>query len=361
MRNVIFLYSYSGFAYNFTKEIVDSYLKNDFKVTIVFPDNEYQEEFIKMGCDVVNIKLSRRGTNVFKDYGLYKSYKKLFKEIKPELVFGFSIKPNIFGAQAAKKYKIPFISRISGLGTSFQKKNHVYYITKFLYKHAFSKIEHVFFENEKNAEIFENSIRYFDNSTIIPGSGVNLEDFIYQPFPTEEEPVKFLFIGRLMREKGIEEYLYTAEVLKNKYGSKVEFHIIGDYEEDYYQRVTNLKNKDIVKYHGLVKDVSSFIAKSHCIVLPSHHEGMSNALLEAQASGRAVIGSNINGVIETFDNNISGFQFEVGDANDLILKTEEFINMGYDKQKEFGVKGREKMENEFSRQIVIDEYMKFIK
>lgn len=361
MKKVIFLYNKSDFAYNFTKEIVEEYLKEGCQVTVIFPDDEYQEEFKKMGCQVINIPIDRRGTSFIKDYKLYKSYKKIFNTLKPDLIFGFTIKPNIYGAQAAKKYKIRFVARISGLGSAFQKKNMVYQITKKLYKRSFSKIEYIFFENQTNSEIFQEAIGKFENSAVIPGSGVNTEEFKYLEFPLEDEPTRFLFIGRVMHEKGVDEYLSAAKYLKEKHGTDIEFHIIGAYEENYKNTIDQYVHEGIIRYHGAVKNVPDYIRESHCIVLPSHHEGMSNALLEAQSSGRAVIGSKIPGVIETFEDNVSGFSFEVKNQEELNSKLELFYNLTHDDKILLGINGRKRVVEQFSRSIIIDKYIDFIK
>lgn len=361
MKNIIFIYSSSSFAYNFTKEIVIETIKNNHNVIVIFPDDEYQEEFIKIGCQIIYVDIDRRGTNIFKDYKLYKNYVKIFKKIKPDLIFGFTIKPNIYGAQAAKKFRIPFVARISGLGTSFQSNNIMFYITRFLYRRSFSKIKFVFFENKDNYEIFSKKVKHLENSKVIPGSGVNIDEFNYQTYPKNTGVIKFLFIGRIMFEKGIDDYLYAASKLKDKYKDNIEFHIVGRQEENYSDVLLKLEKTGIIKYHGVNKNIKNFIRDSNCIVLPSHHEGLSNAMLEALSCGRPVIGSDIPGIRETFENNVSGLSFEVKNREELAVKIEEFYNYPYSKKEEMGKQGRFYIENNYNRKIVIKEYLDQIK
>ncbi len=358
---IMMLYNKSDFAYNFTREIIEKFISENHEIVMVFPDNEYEEEFIKMGCKVLKIKMNRRGMNVFKDYGLYIQYKKIFRKYSPDIIFGFTIKPNIYGAQAAKKNKIPFVARISGLGSMFQRNDYAFKLVKTLYKVSFSKISYIYFENNENYIKFNEKVRKYENSKVIPGSGVNTEYFSYQEYPKIKSPIKFLFIGRIMYEKGIDDFLIVAEILKKKYQEKIEFHIVGMYEENYEGRIEDLVSKNIIVYHGKIRSVKVLIGESHCIVLPSHHEGLSNAMLEALSTGRPVIGSDISGIRETFEDNRSGLLIKPKNPEDLLEKIEMFYNFSQDIKIEMGKLGREKIIKEFDRKIVIDEYMSRLK
>ena len=159
-----------------------------------------------------------------------------------------------------------------------------------------------------------------------------------------------------MKEKGIDEYLEAAKVMKEKY-PYTRFHIAGFFEEEYEDIIEDYQKKDIVHYHGMLKDIRSLLSETHCTVLPSYHEGMSNVLLESAASGRPVLASNVHGCIETFDDNNSGYSFEPRNTKSLIEAMERFLALEHQEKKNMGLAGREKMEKEFDRQVVVNNYL----
>jgi galacturonosyltransferase len=194
---------------------------------------------------------------------------------------------------------------------------------------------------------------------VLPGSGVNLIEHKFEDYPESEENIHFLFIGRIMKDKGIDELLEAARRIKQKYPN-VHFELIGFCEEGYEDKLQELMNLGIIKYHGLQDDVHSFIKNSHAVILPSYHEGMSNALLEAATTGRPVIASKITGCKETFDDGISGLGFEVKNVDSLENTIIKFIELPLEKKRAMGLAGRRKMEKEFNRQIVVLAYIEEI-
>ncbi|CCV64696.1 O-antigen biosynthesis protein [Alteracholeplasma palmae J233] len=359
MKNkVLFLYNHDVVAYNFTFEIVKAFLSNGVEVVIVSPYGKKIDHFIDAGCKYIELDIERRNTNIFKDLKLIREYKKIFKKEKPDCIFGFTIKPNIYGAIAAKKYKIPFIPRISGLGSSFQNtKKLKFKLIKNLYKFANKSYRRVYFENKDNASVFLSNVCKLKDYKVISGSGVNIDKFSYVEYP-QKEKTKFLFLGRIMREKGIEEYLTSAEYLKNKYGNTVSFSIAGFYEENYRDKILEYQEKGYIKYLGVLENSIDVISESHCLILPSYHEGMSNVMLEAQAIGRPVIGTDIPGVRETFLNKISGYTCTLRDSKDLIEKIEVLINMDFNSASNMGKLGRKHVESNFDRAKIVEEYLK---
>ena len=179
-------------------------------------------------------------------------------------------------------------------------------------------------------------------------------------YPKDQTNINFLFIGRVMKDKGIDEFLYMAKKIKSRHPD-TSFDIVGMMDGNYEQIINSAVNNGYVNYYGLQSDVKPFIQKSHCVVLPSYHEGMANVLLEAAASGRPVIASDIAGCRETFDEGVSGFACKAKSAESLVDAVEKFIKLSYDKKIQMGVAGRKKVEEQFSRQIVVNTYIKEIK
>ena len=257
---------------------------------------------------------------------------------------------------AAQKFNIPFVANITGLGTAIENGGKKQKILVMLYKIAFRKVHCVFFQNEENRQFFVEHNIAVDKHEMLPGSGVNLERFTVSEYP-KDETVKFLFISRIMKEKGIDQYLEAAKKIKKKY-ENTEFHICGFCEKEYEGELEKLATEGIVIYHGMIRDVASFLKKIHCVVHPTYYpEGISNVLLEACASGIPIITTNRSGCREVVDDGINGYIVKEKDSMDLIEKIEKFLILSTDERRQMGIAGRWKVEKEFDRQIVVEKYM----
>ncbi|MFD1348011.1 glycosyltransferase family 4 protein [Oceanobacillus caeni] len=358
---ILVLANFGMGLYNFRKELLEELIRNDNDVYISFPHDEYVPKLESLGCKFINIKLDRRGTNPFSDLKVVFNYMRMIKRIKPDIVLTYTIKPNVYGGIACILTNHPYISNITGLGTAVENKGLIQNITLTLYKTGLRKASCVFFQNKTNREFFIKKNIVKNNSRLIPGSGVNLVQHKFEEYPAKtDKKIRFLFIGRIMKAKGIEELLEAAKVVKEEYPN-TEFNLIGGMEEDYSQIINVLEKQGIVKYHGQQDDVQSFIKKSHGTILPSYHEGLANVLLESASAGRPVMTSRIPGCLETFDENISGIGFEVRDTQSLKEAIIKFINLPYDQKKKMGIAGRKKMEREFNRRSVVQAYIDEIK
>lgn len=314
-----------------------------------------------MGCEYEPVEINRHGTNVFQEFKLYRYYKNMFKKVQPDIVFSYTIKPNIYGAFAAKKFNIPFVANITGLGTAVETPGLMQKITTTLYKHSFSNVQTIFFQNKENQEFFEKFNISVDKHKMLPGSGVNLERFHLQPYPTTDSGIEFVFISRIMKEKGIEQYLDAAEFIKNKYPSTM-FHICGYLEDHYEQILKDYEQRGIIQYHGMINDIREILMHTHCTVHPTYYpEGLSNVLIESAASGRPIISTDRSGTRETIDDEINGYLIEEKNSKDLIMKIEKFINLPNNEKKQMGLNGRKKVEKEFDREIVVESYLKEVK
>lgn len=359
MKKILILANNDIGLYNFRKELLERLLKEKYKVYISLPMGDRVIEMEEMGCHYICTEINRHGMNPFQDFKLLLHYKKIMKEVKPDCVLGYTIKPNIYGAIAADTQKIPFIANITGLGSAVENESIIQKILILLYKFAFRNVKKVFFQNTSNMQFFESKKIAIGRYGLLPGSGVNLERYQLLDYP-DTEKYKFLFISRIMKEKGIDQYLEAAKRIRDKY-MNTEFHICGFCEEEYEGILAKFQEEGTIIYHGLIHDVPDFLKQIHCVVHPTYYpEGLSNVLLEACASGRPIITTNRPGCREVVESEKNGFIVEEKNAEDLYNKIERFILLPDEEKKAMGVFGRKKVENEFNRQIVIEAYMKEI-
>ena len=337
--------------YQFRRELIEALLK-EHEVTISLPYGELVEPLKEMGCSFIDTPLDRRGINPFTDLKLYRAYGKMMKTLSPDLVLTYTIKPNIYGGYACRRAKVPYCVNITGLGTTFQNEGLLKKLVVFMYKAALKKAKTVFFENTANRDVFlQEGIVPEEKTCVLNGAGVNLEHYRVAEYP-EGETTRFLFIGRVMKEKGVDE-LFTAMKRLVSEGYDVHLDMLGRYEEDYKAAIEENEKSGWLTYHGYQADVRPFIAASHCFVLPSWHEGMANTNLECAASGRPLITSDIPGCKEAVEDGKSGFLCEKQNADSLYGKMKTFLALSYEERKQFGLCGRELTEKKFDKKSVV--------
>lgn len=354
MKKVLILANSSGGLYDFRNELILELLK-EYTVYVSVPDETAVDKLKNEGCEVIHTDINRRGMNPVQDLRLFKSYWKLLKKIRPDIVLTYTIKPNIYGGFCCRLQKVPYLVNITGLGTTFERGGMLKNMVVTMYKASLKKAACIFFQNDRNRQIFEENGIYGQSSKRVNGSGVNVEKFAFEEYPGREKPT-FLFVGRLMKEKGIEEYLYCAE----KYANRAKFDIIGYCEEAYEELVEKLQQQGVLYFHGFQNDVKSFYKDADAIVIASYHEGMSNVLLEAAATGRPVLATNIPGCKEGVEDNMTGLLFSPRSAKDLESTIEYFLSLSVKQRKEMGQAARLKMEQEFDRRRVVESYMEEI-
>lgn len=358
-RKILFLVNHDVVIYNFRKELIIELLAKGCEVYISSPHGPKIRYLEDMGCHYIETDVSRRGTSLMEDTKLYRMYLRILKEIRPDLVLTYTIKPNIYGNIACRMMKIPCISTITGLGSSLVNEGVIKRITTTLYSIAFKKCQCVFFQNEDNAEFFyTNKIRML-KSIVVKGSGVNVDQFSYLEYPKDENNLQILYVGRIMKDKGINELLEAIQKLKRD-NTAITFNFVGFFDDDFSDIVTKLSNEKVINYYGQQESTKQYLKESAAVILPSYHEGMSNALLEAASSGRPVLASNISGCREIVDDMVTGILFEPRDTNSIYDALQEFISLTHAQREEMGRLGREKVLIEFNRSDVIDEYLKEI-
>lgn len=358
MKYLILINNSTGIT-DFRMELLEELLREG-DVVVSTPDSGTVAEIEKLGARVINTKVDRRGINPITDFCLLKKYRDILKVEKPDMVITYTIKPNVYGGLACRIAKIPYAINITGLGTAFQGSGMLRKIVTRMYKVGCKKAKVIFFENAENQKIFidEKIIRQ-EKTCLLNGAGVNLSHFHVMEYPTDNNVTRFLFIGRVMKEKGINE-LFSAMQKLVADGYRCSLDVLGEYEEDYKEIIERYESEGWLHYHGYQKDVRPYIKKCHCFVLPSWHEGMANTNLECAASGRPVITSNIHGCLEAVENGMSGYLCQKGNVNDLYLVMKKFVILPCDVRKAMGLAGRKHMEELFDKKIVVQKTIEAI-
>ena len=342
--------------YKFRLELLETLVKNH-EVMICMPDGDYVKNMVELGCRYITCDcLQRQGKNPLKDLELLKYYKKILKEHKPDIVFTYTIKPNSYGGMACGQLKLPYVANITGLGTAIENESWMQKIALTIYKLGLRKAQKVFFQNSENRDFMLKRNVVKGAYDLLPGSGVNLSRYEVSEYPVKDT-VDFVFVGRMMKEKGIENYLEAAEYIRKKHPES-RFHICGSYEQDYREKLEKLQSDDVIIYHGIVKDMVSIYKEMSCTIHPSYYpEGLSNVLLESAACARPIITTNRSGCREVIDDGVNGYICKQNDTKDLIEQIEKFLRLSIKERKQMGLAGRKKVEEEFNRQIVIDKYV----
>lgn len=368
-KKILIITNHSYMLYQFRRELIEK-LMETYEVVLSMPFVGHEDDFAAMGCKCVETDVDRRGINPITDFKLLQFYNKIITEEKPDKVITYSIKPNIYAGLICGHKKIPYYANVQGLGTAFQKKA-LSLLVGLMYKTAFRKVKAVFFENEGNAQEFINrKLIAEDKIIVLNGAGVNLEHYTYTPFASrqqsdecceaENRKMHFLYLGRIMKEKGIDE-LFTAMCrLHNEYGDKVVLDIVGFFEDDYKSAVEKMVGDGAAVFHGFQEETRPYYVMADCIVLPSYHEGMSNVLLEASAMGRPVITSDIPGCREAVEDGKSGYLCEMKNADMLFEKMKMMADKSLEEIEEMGRCARERMEKLFDKNRIVEQTVEII-
>ncbi len=346
--------------YKFRKELIEALIKEN-EVYINLPDGKYVENLVSIGCKYIACELlDRHGTNPVKELRLISYYNRLLKELKPDIVFTYTIKCNVYGGMACGKLGIPYVVNITGLGTAVENAGLMQKITLTLYKQGLKKAQKVFFQNTENRDFMIDKGVVHGAYDLLPGSGVNLEQYRVLEYP-DNGTIDFLFIARVMKEKGIDQYLEAAKHIRNKH-PETRFHVCGFCEQAYEEILKDYQSQGIIIYHGLVDDMVSMYKIASCTIHPTYYpEGLSNVLLESCACGRPIITTNRAGCREVIDDGINGYVVKEKDSQDLIDKIELFLKKKPEKRKKMGLEGRRKVEKNFDRKIVFEKYLNEVK
>lgn len=355
--------------YCFRKELIEGLIAEGYDMLISCPNGPKFELMNTIQYVYDDPVIDRRGTNVIADSKLFLHYKKLFKKYRPAVVLTYTAKPNVYASVAARQLNIPYINNVTGLGSVLNKSGLMRAFIMTLFKTAYRGAACVMFQNSTNMQLALASGMIKGDYKLIPGSGVDTERYPLQPYPeggngVDGETIVFNYIGRILHDKGVDDYIEAAKQIKKKYPN-TEFNMIGFIEptENHYKKeLEDLGKQGIVSYRGSQKDVKPFIARSHAIIHPSTYgEGMSNVLLENASSGRFIITTDNPGCKETVIDGKTGFIYRGGNVDELVNKIEDFLVMDNETRKVMGKAGRKYVEEKFSRSIVVEAYKEKIK
>ena len=350
-KKILVVTNHSYMLWQFRRELIQR-LMEDAEVVISTPFVGHEQDFAAMGCRMLETDVDRRGINPVTDFRLYNTYVKILKTERPDMVVTYSIKPNIYAGFVCRLHKIPYCVNVQGLGTAFQKKWLAKIVTV-MYRMALKKAKTVFFENAENAKIFrEKKITPAWQQTVLPGAGVNLESYSYQEYPNNDK-VRFLYLGRIMKEKGMDELFWAVQELRKECAGQFVLDLVGFFEDEYKEQVEKLTQDGIAVFHGFQENPRPYYGKADCVVLPSYHEGMSNVLLEAAATGRPLITSDIPGCREAVKQGISGLLCPVKDRNALLHTMEDFLKLSKEEREVMGRAGRKYMEEQYDKEKVV--------
>lgn len=355
--------------YCFRKELIETFVQEGYEVLISCPYGEKFQLMQHVPYRYDDPVIDRRGTNIISDLKLFLHYLKLFRAHKPDVVLTYTAKPNVYGSMAAHLLGIPVINNVTGFGSVLNQGGIMQKFIMTLFKMAYRKSSCIMFQNATNMKLAEETGMVKGDYMLIPGSGVNTQRYDLQPYPVggngkEGETVVFNYIGRILKDKGVDDYIEAAKRIKAVY-PQTEFNMLGFIEptELHYETVLKkLEKEGIVVYRGSQKDVRPYIARAHGTIHPSTYgEGMSNVLLESASSGRPLITTDNPGCQETVRDGETGFIYRGGDVDALIGTIEHFLKMPNDSREAMGKAGREYICHNFSRDIVIEAYLEKIR
>ena len=354
-------------TYTMREGLMMRLLAEECDVYILTHANSYKSQVEKTGLKVIDIGSGNVNPLKVTSY-IYNLYKAL-KKIKPDVCLTFSIRPAIWGNIITRRLHIPTITNITGTGPLFESQSMAYRIARILYQTALRKTRKVFFQNNDDMNLFVK--KKFVKSSVaerIPGSGVDYNKFSPAGIRTRENgSFTFLFIGRLIKDKGIFEYINAARITRKKY-PHANFNIIGPFWTQNLKNNTitqtqlhNWIDEGVIDYLGEKKDVRKYIGEADCVVLPSYREGTSNTLLEAASMEKPAIATNTTGCREIVEDKITGLLCNVKDETDLADKMQKMISLSEQERKQMGQRARQKIIKEYDKQIVIAAYLKAIK
>jgi glycosyltransferase involved in cell wall biosynthesis len=348
---------------NFRAGLISALVAAGHEVVAVAPDDKYAASLKALGCRFVPLDMENGGTNPVQDALLTWRFWRLFSNERPDVYLGYTVKPNVYGSLAAHMIGIPVINNIAGLGAVFIKDGWLVRVVRWLYRLALKRSAKVFFQNPDDRALFiDGGMVSAEVAELLPGSGIDLKRFTSLPKPDAENPrFRFLLIARMLRDKGVGEYVDAARLLRQRW-PQAEFCLLGFVDVQNPAAISRAEMdawvaEGVVNYLGVSDDVRTQLVTADCVVLPSYREGTPRTLLEAAAMACPIITTDAVGCREVVDDGVNGYLCKVRDAGDLAEKMERMLSLSPEHRAEMGLHGRTKMVAEFDEQIVIKKYL----
>jgi glycosyltransferase involved in cell wall biosynthesis len=348
--------------YNFRSGLVKALVEQGYEVVALTPDDEFSPRLQELGCRHVSLPMDGNGTNPVRDFLLLLRYVAVLRALRPAAYLGYTIKPNVYGSLAAQALGIPVINNIAGLGATFIRDNFLTKLVRGLYKFALKRSHRIFFQNPDDQALFvDTGLVGAGVSDLLPGSGIDLKRYPATPPAASERPFRFLLVGRMLRDKGVEEFAEAARLVRQQLPS-VEFQLLGFVDPANpnsvpLARIEQWQSEGLLRFLGKTDDVRTYLAQADCVVLPSYREGVPRSLLEAAAMARPLIATDVVGCREAVDDGSNGFLCRAQDGADLADKMLRMLAMSHRERVAMGLAGRRKMEAQFDEQIVIQRYL----
>lgn len=347
--------------WNFRRPLVEALTVDGHQITVLAPVDDAVPQLERLGCRVRPLEMSVKGLNPIEDLKLQRRFGRIFRAERPDAVLSYTIKNNIFGARAAKSCDVPFLPNVTGLGTAFLSGKLLQTVTEQLYRRSFAALPVVFFQNEDDRDLFlDRRLVQVNQARLLPGSGIDLLRFAPAAMPAPEDPPVFLMIARLLRDKGVLEFVEAARRVKAR-NPRARFQLLGAVGSENRSAidrptVDTWVAEGVVEYLGTTSDVRPAIAAASCVVLPSYREGAPRTLIEAATMARPLITTDVPGCRAVVDRDVSGFLCDVRDAESLAAAMERFLTLPCEAQQAMGAAGRAKMEREYDQALVVDAY-----
>jgi len=351
---------------NFRKNLIKFFLKEKNNLLILSKKDSSIKNIKKLKVKFLEIPINRKSFSPFDDLKLILYFLKIFYIEKPDFFLGFTHKINIYGALAAKILNIKSIINVTGLGTAFIKNTIFTILVTLFYKIALGKNNVTLFQNKDDRNLFiKKKLVKKKNSFLIPGSGIDLKKYTFSKKKINKKNINFLFIGRLLKDKGIIEFINAAKQIKINKKMNVTFSIIGSIDSKNsssisYNDFLKFKNEKILNFLGQKKNIKKYLIKSDCVVLPSYREGLPRVLLECSAMGIPAITTNVPGCREVINDGYNGFLCQAKSEKSLLKAMYRFLNLNYKKRLIMGQNSRKKAETYFNEKIVFERYKKLI-
>ncbi|WP_319589876.1 glycosyltransferase family 4 protein [uncultured Draconibacterium sp.] len=367
-KTIAILLNTSWYIYNFRKNLIKELQKKGYKVIAIAPTDEYSSKLEELGCSFHHLDIDSKSKNPLYDISLLFRIRKILAQTKPDVLLNFTIKPNVYGSLAARSLGIACINNVAGMGTLFSDGFFSRTILKALFKVSQYRVRTVFFQNPDDMrELTASNIVNKSLAHLLPGSGVNLNEFPFSPLPQlENQTVNFLLVARMIRTKGIAELVQAGKILKGKGYSNFHINLLGEMGINNPHAISKeemdeISSNNFVTYLGKTDKVKQYLQNSDAVVLPSYYrEGTPKSLLEALAIGRPIITTDMPGCKQTVVNGVNGYICTPKSADDLASKMEAFLNLKPDQRLRMGIQSRKLAETKFDEQIVIAAYLKAI-
>lgn len=358
---VLFITNNGVGLYSFRRELIEALLERCDQVGIAYPEDQRSDAFRNMGCEFISLPFDSASRNPFGDLKLFFDCFRTVKTFNPDVVMLYTIKPCIYAGLACQLLHKPYIATVTGISPAIISDNAVVRgVSRLLSKVGYGKANMVFFQNRYNEQLFEQLRIAKGIHRVINGSGVNLDRHTFYEYPPDDgSNSRFLYLGRVVKIKGIEELSLAVSKLK-KIRPHVTCEVVGDIVDEELPAFQAAINSGDIIYHESVDHVDEYIARCNALVMPSYGEGMSNVMQEACACGRPVLASNIPGCKEIFDEEKSGYGFEPKSPESIYETLLRFCDLEYPSKAELGKNARKKVEAEFDRKLIVAQYIEEI-